>query len=143
MKRQIILTAVLSVLIPLTVLSACDNELRKEDISCKQALELMEKHKADTNFVIIDFRPKKKFDQEHLKNAVCFDVYDDGIDEWLKGLDKDKIYLLYCELGARSASGLRKMKELGFKNLFHMYEEIQQWKKDGYKIYTAPQKEKK
>ena len=143
MKRQIILTVVLSVLVPLAVLSACSEERKKEDVSCKQAWELIQKHKTDTNFVIIDFRPKKKFDKAHLKNALYYDVYDDGIDKWLEALDKNKIYLIYCTMGSRSTAGLNKMKKSAFKNVFHMYQGIEQWQEEGYKTFAAPLKKQK
>jgi rhodanese-related sulfurtransferase len=99
---------------------------------------LIEKHKADTNFVIIDFRPKEKFDKAHIENAVFFDVFEDEVDGWLNGLDKNKSYLIYCTMGYRSGKGLDKMKLMAFKNVFHMYQGIKQWQEEGYKTLAAP-----
>ena len=138
MKRLILFTIVISVYSLLYTFSACAEEPRKEDISCKQAWELIQKHKADTNFVIVDFRPKEIFDEAHIEDAIYFDVFDKGIDEWLKGLDKNRTYLIYCTIGFRSGIGLEKMKKLGFKNIYHMYQGLERWQEEGYKTLAAP-----
>ena len=109
---------------------------QKEDITCKQAYELMQKHKSDSNFVIIDFRPEKKYNAAHIKNALFLDVFFDNADKWLGILDKDKIYLIYCTIGHRSSIALKKMKDLDFKNLYHLYEGLTTWKNEGYEVIT-------
>jgi len=106
----------------------------KEDVTCKQAYELIKKHESDSNFVIIDFRPEKKYMEAHIKNALFLDVFSENADKWLSILDKEKTYLIYCTIGHRSSIALKKMKELDFKNLYHLYEGLKIWEKEGYEI---------
>ncbi len=104
----------------------------KEDITCKQAYDLIKKHQGDTNFVIIDFRTEEMYSNGHIKGATVFDVFSDKIDTWLNKLNRNKTYLLYCNAGYRSGIALKKMKEMKFKKLFHLYEGIKVWKNEGY-----------
>jgi len=112
-------------------------EKEKEDISCKEVYELIQKNRTNTNFVIIDFRPEEKYEKIHLENAIYYDVFLDDIDEWLKKLDKSKTYLIYCSVGYRSGIALKKMKALNFKNVYHLYEGIFEYQKQGYKVITS------
>ena len=72
------------------------------------------------------------YNKGHIKGAIFFDVFLDEIDAWLNKLDRKKIYLLYCNVGYRSKIALKKMKEMNFKNLFHLHEGIKVWKNEGY-----------
>ncbi|OGU61370.1 MAG: hypothetical protein A2V66_15925 [Ignavibacteria bacterium RBG_13_36_8] len=111
---------------------AISQNIVSKDLSCKEAFELIQEHRGDPNFVIIDLRPEKMYNEEHIENAIFFDVFSDQFDGWANSLDKDKVYLLYCTIGQRSKMGLEKMKSIGFKNLYHMYEGIRVWKSQGY-----------
>ena len=72
------------------------------------------------------------YQEEHIENSIYCDVFSAEFDGWVNGLNKDKIYLLYCNAGKRSKVALEKMKEIGFKNLYHLYEGIRIWKSQGY-----------
>jgi rhodanese-related sulfurtransferase len=136
MKKSLALALVCScAVLPLTSLSA-DEGSEKEDISCEQALELIQAHLGDSSFVIVDFRPIEKYKNAYLENAVFYDVFLDDIDEWLDTLDKDKTYLIYCTIGHRSGIALEKMKVMGFKNVYHMYEGVRKWKELGYETLS-------
>jgi rhodanese-related sulfurtransferase len=108
----------------------------KENILCEQAFELIQAHLGDSSFVIIDFRPIEKYKNAYLENAIFHDVFLDDIDEWLDALDKDKTYLIYCTIGHRSGIALVKMREMGFKNVYHMYEGVRKWKELGYETLS-------
>ena len=103
-----------------------------KDVTCQQALEIIQKHHQDKNFVIIDFRTEEMFAQSHINGAICYDVFSKDIDDWLKTLDKNKSYLIYCTIGHRSGIALAKMKEMGFVNILHMHEGLGRWKTLGY-----------
>lgn len=103
-----------------------------KDLSCKESFELIQKHKGDTNFVIVDLSPEKTYKDEHIENAIFFDVLPDKYEKWAKGLNKNKTYLLYCTVGKRSRIGFDKMKSMNFKYLYHLSGGLRIWKKEGY-----------
>lgn len=135
MKRSIAIGVFASVLL-VCALAAAGGEEIKENITCKQAYELIEKHKGDKNFVIIDFRPIEKYRDAYLENAVFYDIFLEDADGWLDKLDRKKTYLIYCTIGKRSGIALEKMKEMGFENVYHMYEGVRVWKEKGYKTLS-------
>ena len=111
-------------------------ENEPENITCKQTFELIQKHSNDTDFVILDLRPESMYNEEHIKNAIYYDVFSPDFENWADKQDRNKTYLLYCNIGNRSGIALKKMKEMGFKNLYHMYEGIREWKNQGYETVT-------
>lgn len=133
LKVKLILMVILSIIVFHAVLNSQDVR-QKEDVTCKQAYELIQKHESDSNFVIIDFRPEKKYNAAHIENALFLDVFSENADRWLSILDKNKIYLIYCTIGHRSSIALKKMKDLDFKNIYHLYEGLGAWEKGGYEI---------
>ncbi len=105
-----------------------------KNVNPKEAFEIIKKNSNNKDFVIIDFRPKEKFKKGFIKNAIYYDIDLSGSERWLEKLDREKTYLIYCTKGRRSALALKKMKKMGFMNIFHLNKGLKQWKKAGYKI---------
>lgn len=103
-----------------------------ENLTCPEAFAIIQKLKNDTNFIILDLRTQAMYDEEHIENAIVRDVFSGGFDTWVSKLNKEKIYLLYCTRGHRSSIALEKMRQMGFKNLYHLYQGIIEWKKQGF-----------
>ena len=106
---------------------------KSENLTCPEAYALIQKFQNDTNFVILDLRTQAMYDEEHIENAIVYDVFSEGFDIWVGKLNKDKMYLLYCTRGHRSGIALEKMKQMGFNNLYHLYQGILEWKNQGFK----------
>ncbi|KPK85301.1 MAG: hypothetical protein AMS27_07665 [Bacteroides sp. SM23_62_1] len=103
-----------------------------ENITCQQASDLIQEFRNNTSFIILDLRTEDMFMEEHIENSIYHDVFSEDFEDWLKGLDKEKVYLLYCNVGHRSGIALKKMKEMGFKNLYHLHEGIRVWKEQDF-----------
>lgn len=108
-------------------------DIVSENVSCKEAFKLIQEHKSDSTFVILDLRPWSVYNVEHIENAVSYDVFSEDFDLQISKQDRNKTYLLYCNIGNRSSVALEKMKQMGFKKLYHMHQGITEWKKQGYK----------
>ncbi|MBN2572102.1 MAG: rhodanese-like domain-containing protein, partial [Ignavibacteriales bacterium] len=109
-----------------------------EDLTCEQTFQLIQKYSGDVNFIIIDLSPQKLFATGHIENALYFDVFSEQFASWVNCLDKEKVYLIYCTSGHRSKIGKEKMMNMGFKNLYHLYEGIKKWKELGYPVIKEP-----
>lgn len=137
MKKAIVF-AVVSVVTILSYTFTCAEESAKViNVSCEEAFELIQAHEGDTNFVIIDFRPKEKYEKAYLENAIYYDVFSDSVDVWLESLDKGKTYFIYCTIGHRTGIAAEKMEKMEFGKVYHMYEGIRVWKEKGYKTLSA------
>ncbi len=108
----------------------------KEDITCKQALLLIQKHSLDSNFVILDVRTLAEFESGHIERAINIDYKSADFQDKIGQLDKNKAYLVYCKAGVRSAYSIGIMKNLNFNNLYHLFEGMKMWINYGYKTVT-------
>jgi len=105
-----------------------------KSIGVDETVELIEKNKANGDFIILDIRTPEEYEYGHLENAINIDFYSDSFQQELARLDKNKIYLEYCMSGMRSATTLSLMKKLGFPEVYEMRGGINSWIKKSYPI---------
>jgi rhodanese-related sulfurtransferase len=132
MKKNVLCLSILLIMMSITIAQT----RLKEDVSCHQALEIIKNHSGDANFVILDVRTPEEFNSGHLEKAILIDFKSANFQDELGKLDKNKTYLVYCRGGSRSLSAIEIMKNMNFKNLYHLYEGFLGWEKGEYKIVT-------
>lgn len=122
----------------MTVITNAQTRLN-EDITCRQAKKLIQKHRRDANFIILDVRTPEEFKNGHVERAILIDYKSAGFQDRIDKLDKNNTYLVYCKAGGRSARTIGIMKNLNFVNLYHLFEGMDKWKVDGYKTVSDPE----
>ena len=127
MKKNFIIAALLYICV--IGLSQQENI---NNLTCEESLKLIQENKDNLDFIIIDVRTKEMFDAGHIENALLLDVFSNEFDKQIKKFDKEKKYLIYCNVGQRSGAAAHKMKELNFKHIYHLYEGIKVWKNRGF-----------
>jgi rhodanese-related sulfurtransferase len=105
-----------------------------KNINPLQADELIKTNKDNTNFVILDVRTPSEYIEGHLKNSVNLDYNAADFKDKVNNLNKNKTYLVYCRTSNRSASAVKIMAELGFKDIFHMTGGIVEWQASGLPV---------
>ena len=105
-----------------------------KNITPKEAYDLIQEHKDDENFVILDVRTPGEFAQGYIKNAKNVDYYSKTFRDELEKLDKKKMYLVYCRSGNRSGRTLRVMQELNYSQAYNMTGGIGGWYTQGLPI---------
>ena len=98
-----------------------------KNLSPEESHKLIQEHRDDKNFMILDVRTPKEFGQARLEDAVNVDYYNKSFKKELAKLEKEKIYLVYCRSGNRSRKSLKLMKELGFQEVYNMSGGIGTW----------------
>jgi len=98
-----------------------------QHISVDQAVEIIENHSFDKNFVILDVRTSKEYVAGHIHQAVNINYLNKNFQKNIKEYSKDKTYLVYCKGGIRSQRAMETMKELGFKKIYNMKPGIIGW----------------
>jgi rhodanese-related sulfurtransferase len=102
-----------------------------KDITPQEANSLIQKNKNNRNFVILDVRTPAEFKDGHIAGAINIDYHAPTFKEQLNGLNKTKVYLLYCRTARRSRAALEMMRELGFREVYHMLGGIVGWQAAG------------
>lgn len=90
------------------------------DVTASEAVDLIDAHDGDDEFVILDVRTEDEYNSGHVKNAVNLDYYSPLFENDLDDLDKSAVYLVYCGSGGRSANAVSLMLELGFEEIYNM-----------------------
>jgi rhodanese-related sulfurtransferase len=114
--------------------SNLEQSITGEDITTKEAFDLIQNNSENPDFVILDVRTLDEYNSGHIENASMLDFYNESFRDDLDQLDKNDTYVVYCRSGNRSRSATDIMVELGFKDVYNMLGGIVQWNKDGYKI---------
>lgn len=100
-------------------------------LSPTEAADLIEKHKGDADFVILDIRTPGEYQGGHLKDATLIDYYSKSFVDEIGRLDKEKSYLVYCRSGNRSARSMDLFKKLQFQKIYHLSSGIKGWMSEG------------
>ena len=106
-----------------------------KNITIEEAQILIEKNKDNSNLIILDVRTSDEYMGEHIEDAINIDFYSETFREDLTKLDKDKTYIVHCQIGGRSSKALDIMKGLDFKEAYNMGG-ITQWKEKGLPTTT-------
>jgi len=132
MKNFMVLVLSVSLVVGVTVISSCiGTKTTTKDITPQEAFTLIQKNQNNPDFVIIDVRTPEEFGGEHIEQAININFYSETFRDTLNALDKNKTYLIYCQVGGRSGSALDIMAELNFKEVYNILGGINQWKAEG------------
>lgn len=88
----------------------------------------------DKKNVVLDVRTKKEFESGHIPGAMNLDVNAADFDQKVGDLQKDKVYLVHCAAGVRSARACDKMSRLGFSHLIDLAPGFKGWEKAGKQV---------
>jgi rhodanese-related sulfurtransferase len=80
--------------------------------------------------ILLDTRTPAEFHGGHIPGAKLVDLFDRGLQKKLDQMDKDKIYLLYCRSGNRSAQLCKVMSKMGYSGLYNLKHGIIKWDGD-------------
>ena len=102
-----------------------------------EARKLIEDHAGDPDFVILDIRTASEFREGHLRNAVnTVDFRSPNLERELEKLEKDKIYLIYCDTGNRTDLALMTFAAKRFKTVYDLRGGIKGWAEAGFEVIT-------
>jgi rhodanese-related sulfurtransferase len=100
-------------------------------ISSSACDSLIQANALNPDFVILDVRTPEVWKSDHLVGSINRNYYDADFDAQLNALPKNKIFLLHCQSGGRSAPTLAKMKTMNFAEVYEMSSGINAWKAKG------------
>ena len=102
-----------------------------KDITPQEAYSLIQENKDNPNFIILDVRTPGEFASGHIEGAINLDYNAPTFKDDLNGLNKTKMYLVYCRTARRSRGAFDMMKALEFREVYHMLGGIVGWTSEG------------
>jgi rhodanese-related sulfurtransferase len=96
-------------------------------ITARQCDSLIKANVGNPNFAIIDVRTPGEYLPKHIEGAINRNSGDSNFSDQLNKLDKNKLWLLHCQSGARSATAFSLMKTLGFREVYNMSGGLNSW----------------
>jgi len=116
---------------------ASKTETRIQQVGPAEAYQLIQQHRDDPDFVILDIRTPQEFVAGHIQGAINVDFYAPDFKQQLDQLPKDKTYLVYCNSGNRSGQAMPIFRELGFREVYELKDGIQSWYQAGYPLVSG------
>ena len=118
--------------------SAITSNIYKQ-LSALKCDSLIKANANNPNFVILDVRTPNEYNVSHILNAINRNSGATDIDAQLAALPKQKLYLLHCQSGGRSATVFSKMKSLNFAEVYEMINGFNSWTAASLPITTVVQ----
>ncbi|HKI88950.1 MAG TPA: T9SS type A sorting domain-containing protein [Draconibacterium sp.] len=122
-------------LIFLTILSISAQlkaETTYKKLTAQQCDSLIKANEDNPEFIILDVRTPGSWAPDHLEGSINRNYFDSNFDAQLAALPRQKMYLVHCQSGSRSAGTVIKMKNLQFAEIYEMSGGISAWKSASY-----------
>ena len=105
-----------AILLSLLLFAGCTAESTENyrQISQAEAAKLM---KSQENYIVLDVRTKKEYDDGHIPDAVNLPNEEISRDNLSLLPDKNQMILVYCRSGNRSKQASQKLADLGYTNI--------------------------
>ncbi|MDY6966394.1 MAG: rhodanese-like domain-containing protein [Halobacteriota archaeon] len=131
---KIIIPALLLIISSLITSGYISDSQMLEDITPKEAYELIKNRSGDEDFVILDVRTPEEFADGHIEGAIIIDFNSENFGDEIGKLNRNATYLLYCRTARRSSLALDIMEDLGFTEVYNMEGGIVRWEEEGYPV---------
>ncbi len=105
-----------------------------QNISVTEAQTLIQQNEHNAIFTILDVRTSGEYNSSHLNGAFQRDFYASDFSQQLDVLNKERIYLIYCQSGNRSGQAFQIMQNLGFDHVYNMLGGISSWISNGLPV---------
>jgi thioredoxin len=105
---------------------SCNAQTSKESKTI-DAKAFAEKVTATPNPQILDVRTPEEFAEGHIDDAKNVNWLSDSFVSGVEKLDKTKPVFVYCKSGGRSQSAAKKLKELGFTDIYELKGGMLKW----------------
>lgn len=131
----------------IVMISSCAQQVKKQEVMGpgekyfsvdilppRDAFELIQKNKGNSNFVILDIRTPEEFRDGHIADAINVDFRSENFGREIDRLDRNRTYFVYCRTGNRSYDALNLMGPIGFRSIVRLAGDINGWKSAGLPI---------
>jgi rhodanese-related sulfurtransferase len=100
-----------------------------KNISSTQAQALLAR---DKKIVLLDVRTPEEYREAHLKGALLIPLGE--MEKRVREVPRDRPILVYCSVGARSASAARFLAAKGYREIYQVSDGLVGWYKNGFPL---------
>jgi len=83
---------------------------------------------------MVDVRTQDEVIEGYITGAINIDFYGEDFEKEITKLDKDEPVYVYCAAGGRSGKTKKKLKDMGFKEVYNLSGGFPTWLNAGYEI---------
>jgi rhodanese-related sulfurtransferase len=83
------------------------------------------------DYVVLDIRTAKEYEEGHIDNAVNLDFYSKNFDQLVLNYKRNGI-MIYSRSSGQSQQAISKLISLGFKNIIELENGLVGWKREGF-----------
>ena len=77
---------------------------------------------------ILDVRTQDEYNRVFIDGSTLIDWYSDDFNQEVEKLDKNKPVYVYCHVGGRSKSAMKRLNSLGFTEVYNLNGGIVAWR---------------
>lgn len=121
--NKIVILCILS-LITLNIIA------QNKNIKTIKPIAFQEKINTLDNALILDCSTLEAFQEGHIDGAILIEK-SETMKSILADVTKDTPLLIYCKYGERSKNAIKKIKALGFINIYQLKKGLVAWKRKG------------
>lgn len=77
---------------------------------------------------ILDVRTQDEYNRGFIDGSTLIDWYSDDFNQEVEQLDKNKPVYVYCHVGGRSKSAMKRLNSLGFTEVYNLNGGIVAWR---------------
>lgn len=97
-----------------------------------KAIEFKQLIQSD-DYVVLDIRTAKEYEEGHIDNAVNLDFYSKNFDQLVLNYKRNGI-MVYSRSSGQSQQAISKLISLGFKNIIELENGLVGWKREGFTL---------
>lgn len=96
-------------------------------------ISVQELHRNQSDYIILDTREKEEFDISHIQGAK-YVGYKKFNKKTMASIPKDAKIVLYCSVGYRSEKIGKKLRKMGYSQVYNLFGSIFEWVNQGYQV---------
>jgi len=125
-----------TIVISLNLVACANGEQDSQQDQVVQNVNATEFHQLFTEKggQIVDVRTQDEVNGGYITGAINIDFYGNDFEKEIAKLDKEKPVFVYCAAGGRSGKTMKKMKDMGFKEVYNLSGGFPTWLKAGYEV---------
>ncbi|UZR97240.1 rhodanese-like domain-containing protein [Chondrinema litorale] len=110
-------------------LFAQENSVIVKNINSDELHDMLE-----NDMQLVDVRTGREYQRGHIKGAKLISINSADFNEKVNELNKDKLVVVYCAVGGRSTAAMRKLKDMGFKEIYNFVGGVREWQMNKYEL---------